>query len=192
MSEMDDVINQAISDFDDIEAALEEQGISVPSGTDTRTYGALVRSIPNANNITIDQTYNPESENPQSGIAVAEALTEYSTLFGDYQKLLYKTKDAISTTASITFDVNNTYEYITELTTLTLAGTEPTDGIDHYWKVNFKSGATATQLTAPTDWVFQGSDCTGGVFIPTTNATYELIFTWICGAMKVGVYKWVY
>ena len=36
-------INQAISDFDGVKAALEESGVSVPYDTDTSTYGDLVR-----------------------------------------------------------------------------------------------------------------------------------------------------
>ena len=74
MATLEENINQAISDFNDIELALEEQGVNVPSGTDTSEYGNLVRSI--SNNGTVDQTYNPTSVNAQSGIAVAEAMSE--------------------------------------------------------------------------------------------------------------------
>ena len=45
MAEMEDVINQAISDFDDIESAIKEQGVDVPAGTDTSQYGNLIRSM---------------------------------------------------------------------------------------------------------------------------------------------------
>lgn len=38
-------IRQAISDFDDIKAALEENGIPVPYDTDTSEYGNLVRKL---------------------------------------------------------------------------------------------------------------------------------------------------
>lgn len=37
------ILNQAISDFDSIEAAIEESGVDVPYGTDTSEYGNLVR-----------------------------------------------------------------------------------------------------------------------------------------------------
>ena len=72
MATLEENIEQAISDFDDIEAALEEQGVDVPKGTDTSEYGRLVRSIQRG--VDTDLTYNPESENAQSGKAVAEAL----------------------------------------------------------------------------------------------------------------------
>ena len=36
-------IQRAISDFNDIEAAIEESGINVPYNTDTSEYGNLVR-----------------------------------------------------------------------------------------------------------------------------------------------------
>ena len=74
MPTMEEVINQAISDFDDIEAAIKEQGVEVPEGTDTSEYGKKIRSIPKGGGGTVDQTFSPESENAQSGIAVAQAL----------------------------------------------------------------------------------------------------------------------
>lgn len=73
MANLEDTINQAIADFDEIENAIEEMGIDVPAGTDTKEYGSLIRKIPSGG-ITVDQSYNGESENPQSGIAVDEAL----------------------------------------------------------------------------------------------------------------------
>ena len=45
MATLEENIKQAISDFDDIEAALEEKGVDVPSGTDTSEYGNLIRSM---------------------------------------------------------------------------------------------------------------------------------------------------
>lgn len=45
MSELSDYINQAIADFDDIEAAMVEQGVEVPDGTDTKEYGNLIRGM---------------------------------------------------------------------------------------------------------------------------------------------------
>lgn len=43
MAKLKTNIKQAISDFNDIEAALEESGIDVPYDTDTSEYGNLVR-----------------------------------------------------------------------------------------------------------------------------------------------------
>lgn len=45
MASLEENINQAIADFDDIEAAIKEQGVDVPSGTDTSLYGTLIRKI---------------------------------------------------------------------------------------------------------------------------------------------------
>ena len=76
MATLEENINQAIADFDDIEAAIKEQGVEVPDGTDTSEYGNLVRSIPSGGggNVPVDQEYNPESTNAQSGTAVAQAI----------------------------------------------------------------------------------------------------------------------
>ena len=72
MATLEENITQAIADFDDIEAAIKAQGVEVPVGTDTSEYGDLIRGIPKGGNV--DQSYNPESSNAQSGIAVKEAI----------------------------------------------------------------------------------------------------------------------
>lgn len=73
MASLEENIKRAMSDFDAIQAAIEEKGIAVPEGTDTSEYGDKIRQIQGSG--TVDQTYNPESENAQSGKAVAEALS---------------------------------------------------------------------------------------------------------------------
>lgn len=45
MASLKEIIEQAISDFDGIEKALEEYGIDVSYGTDTSEYGNLVREL---------------------------------------------------------------------------------------------------------------------------------------------------
>lgn len=45
MASLQESITQAIADFDDIQVAIEEQGVEVPQGTDTKEYGNLIRSI---------------------------------------------------------------------------------------------------------------------------------------------------
>lgn len=74
MSEIDAnaVVDQAIADLDAIEAAIEEQGVEVEGDTPTNEYGKKILAIPKGGDV--DQAYNPESENAQSGIAVAEAM----------------------------------------------------------------------------------------------------------------------
>ena len=42
---LENTINQAISDFDSIEAAIKEKGVDVPKGTDTSEYGGLIRAV---------------------------------------------------------------------------------------------------------------------------------------------------
>lgn len=75
MASLEDNINQAISDFDDIKAAIEEKGVAVEQGTDTSEYGDKIRSISGGGSGIVEQTYNPESPNAQSGKAVAQALS---------------------------------------------------------------------------------------------------------------------
>lgn len=76
----EEVINQAISDFDDIEKAIEEMGVDVPYGTDTKEYGDIIRQKLGLR-VSVDQSFDPESSNPQSGTAVAEALSSFKVKY---------------------------------------------------------------------------------------------------------------
>lgn len=64
MPTAEEVIKQAISDFDDIEAAIEEQGVDVPAGTDTSLYGNLIRSIPRGGENSPIKYVESDSDNP--------------------------------------------------------------------------------------------------------------------------------
>lgn len=112
MADLEDTINQAISDFDDIEKALEEKGVNVPYNTDTSEYGNLVRSISGSGTV-VDQNYNANSANAQSGYAVAEALRINREIIEGYNREIDTYKDAgkiyiidreIKGTTSIGFD----------------------------------------------------------------------------------------
>lgn len=62
MASLEQNIAQAISDFDDIERALEEQGVDVPEGTDTSEYGNLVRSIKTGDDSPIKYVVSPDAD----------------------------------------------------------------------------------------------------------------------------------
>ena len=55
---LEDVINQAITDFDEIKAAIVSKGVAVPKGTDTKEYGNLIRSIPQEGGEGYNEGYN--------------------------------------------------------------------------------------------------------------------------------------
>lgn len=64
MATLEENITQAISDFDDIKAAITEQGVEVPSGTDTSEYGKMIRSIQVGGNSPIKYVESLDNENP--------------------------------------------------------------------------------------------------------------------------------
>ena len=66
MASLEENIKQAISDFDDIEAAIIEQGVDVPVGTDTSEYGNKIRSIAKggSNDCPIEYVDNSNSDIP--------------------------------------------------------------------------------------------------------------------------------
>lgn len=68
---LENTVNQAISDFDGIKAAIQSKGVTVPDGTDTKDYGGLIRSIVGEG---VDLHFDPDSIYAQSGKAVKEAL----------------------------------------------------------------------------------------------------------------------
>lgn len=45
MEKLEQTINQAIADFDSIKEVMEQNGVSVPYGTDTKDYAGLLNSI---------------------------------------------------------------------------------------------------------------------------------------------------
>ena len=45
MTELERLVNQAISDLDAIEEAIISMGVPVPKGTDTKEYAKLIRKI---------------------------------------------------------------------------------------------------------------------------------------------------
>ena len=65
MSILENAVNQAISDFDEI-----QDKASIPDGVPTSEYDEYL-----GGGGEVDQEYNPESSNAQSGVAVAEAIS---------------------------------------------------------------------------------------------------------------------
>ena len=65
MATLEENINQAIADFDDIEAAIEEQGVEVPAGTDTSEYGNLIRSITGGGSSGPIKYVESDTDNPK-------------------------------------------------------------------------------------------------------------------------------
>ena len=65
MATLEENINQAIADFDDIEAAITEQGVEVPDGTDTSEYGNLIRSIQGGGSTCPIKYVESDTSNPK-------------------------------------------------------------------------------------------------------------------------------
>lgn len=106
MATLEENIKQAISDFDDVKAALKEQGVDVPSGTNTSEYGNLVRQIPRGGGGLVDQTYDPTSQNAQSGIAVAEAVEN------KLDKIPLQTEDLAVENNEVSYTLQNPLEKV--------------------------------------------------------------------------------
>ena len=78
MANLQDNISQAIADFDDVEAALEENGIDVPYDTDTKEYGNMVRRLYSkgvADGQAIGFVLEPATETKLGGIKIGENLS---------------------------------------------------------------------------------------------------------------------
>lgn len=117
----------------------------------------------------VDQTYNPESLNAQSGVAVAEAL---DGLLGDIKPTINQNEEK---NIVLIPRANNQY-YYNELTSLSLSFGDSSLGDLFY--ISFKSGETATSLT------IDSTSATFNDFIPETNSFIE-----ICGMFNG--YKWI-
>lgn len=60
-------ILQAISDFDEIESAIESYGIDVPYDTDTKEYGDLIRSVYEKGSVSAVLNANTHYDFPSVG-----------------------------------------------------------------------------------------------------------------------------
>ena len=86
------------------------------------------------------------------------------------------TVKSTETTASITL-ADNTETRYGEITSLTVALPE-TISDSFVSSAVFKSGATATTVTVPSDIYCQGADCKNGAFLPKANKRYTMIFSY--------------
>ena len=81
MATLKENIAQAIADFDEIEAAIEESGVEVPYGTDTSEYGNLVRqAVSNAKGV-----YNAETHYDFPSVGSPDVIYKAQT-----EKLIYQ------------------------------------------------------------------------------------------------------
>lgn len=122
MATMEEVINQAISDFDDIEEAIEEMGVDVPEGTDTKDYPKLIRSIVGGGNSPIKYVES-DSSNP---VYLREMESGTYVLYGKFKPfngstgtltfstgMLVSIQKATATTyAQVFYSKNNTIQYL--------------------------------------------------------------------------------
>lgn len=123
MTAMEDAINQAISDFDDIEAALIEQGVDVPEGTDTSEYGKLIRSIQTGGGNSPIKYVESDSSNP---VYLREMESGTYVLYGKFKPFNGSTgtftfstgmlvsiqKATAMTYVQVFYSKNNTIQYL--------------------------------------------------------------------------------
>lgn len=76
MASLKQNVEQAISDFDAIKAALEDSGIEVPYGTDTSEYGNLVKMLGEQGSSEILIYVDKQLENKVDKVDGARLMTE--------------------------------------------------------------------------------------------------------------------
>ncbi len=104
MATLEENINQAIADFDDIEAAIVEQGVEVPSGTDTSEYGNLIRSIPVGGDCPIKYVES-DSSNP---IYLRDLESGTYVLYGKFRPYNGSTSTCTFSTGMLVSIIRNT------------------------------------------------------------------------------------
>ena len=78
-------ILQAISDFDEIESAIESYGIDVPYDTDTKEYGKLIRSVYQKGSEDAKSVYNADAHYDFPSIGSVDVIYKAQT-----ERLIYQ------------------------------------------------------------------------------------------------------
>ena len=110
MANLENTINQAISDFDSIQSAIEDMGVDVPVGTDTREYGRLIRE------------HHAEMQKELTEEYSKGELNQASLCLGGLQEGVYAVPEGVTTLKLYSF------AYCTNLTELVLPDSVTTIG----------------------------------------------------------------
>ena len=79
-------IQQAVSDFDGIKTALESKGVSVPEGTKTSAYGALISSISGGDEVQAICAYDTKDAVEGDKVLLNKPLTKAGALMNPADK----------------------------------------------------------------------------------------------------------
>lgn len=145
-----------------------------------------IDSMSGGSSITVDQTYDAESENAQSGIAVAEAINGKVDKIG----IVFDVE-----TENVTFDFSDMYNKEMRLHTLSTVSIEFIDNEyapDYISGLSFDSGETPTGFdytdSGIINWV--GTDCVKNgeisIFQPSPNTHYDIVF-YFNGVQFIGL-----
>lgn len=75
MATLSQNVAQAVSDFSSIKSAIENKGLTVPSGTPTSDYGALIENISGGNSLFIDYMNNTNTSSFTSFV-IPDSITK--------------------------------------------------------------------------------------------------------------------
>ena len=105
MATLEENINQAIADFDAIEAAIKEQGVDVPNGTDTSEYADKIRSISGGGGVCPIKYVESDSSNP---VYLREMESGTYVLYGKFKPFNGSTGTLTFSTGMLVSIIKNT------------------------------------------------------------------------------------
>ena len=105
MATLEENIAQAISDFDDIKNAIEEQGVEVPAGTDTSAYGRMIRNIPTSGGSSPIKYVESDTSNP---VYLRELESGTYVLYGKFKPFNGSTGTFTFSTGMLVSVIKNT------------------------------------------------------------------------------------
>ena len=116
----------------------------------------LLRTNVNTVTLPIDQSYNPESENAQSGKAVAQALTTVKGSSGTWEKLVdLKTTEEVNSVILTKLEMSKCKEFILRIvypvTEATLSLGAGYCYLNDYEHPAFRFTTTSTNVSVPTE-----------------------------------------
>ncbi len=165
-------IQQAVSDFDGIKTALESKGVSVPEGTKTSAYGALISSISGGDEVQAICTYDTKDAAEGDKVLLNKPLTKAGALMNPADKNF----PSCSYFGAFLYDEETSFVYYTGTTS---SSSTSSNKIWYYYLndegILSYAGEVTLPFSVPADYGWQFLGEPEAILMPDSSSTLILL-----------------